>query len=432
MILGIAVLLGGLAGCARAAGAPVAGLDEDYSAIDKVFPGVAIAHAEKAASRTDYTGDFSESLIYYLYNNGFENENFLVSPTSCRAALALAAAGAEGETKEELLSAMGFENMEELNEWYASLLEKESKFKKEIDDFNQMDDETYEMLYSDERSTLEGAFTINNSVWKNTDMPGTFSDEYINYVRENYGAVAQNAAKETITGDVNNWINENTDGMIPSISSDLSRDNMLLINTLYLRSGWSKEFSKNGTKEGNFTAYDGSTVKKQFMHQLDTFAYYEDQDCKFIRKGLTGGAYVVFVIGDDTGLLDKLPLSESKEVDVTIPKFETESIFSGNDFIGFMRERGATLAFSDKADFSVMSKDVPMKVDDIVQKTRIKTDEEGLEAAAVTMISMKAVMAAQNEKRDIKQFNANQPFKYYILMGSYEDAEILFYGQIVK
>ena len=64
----------------------------------------------------DVSDDFTSSLVRFIEASGYENQNYIISPTSFRAALALAAAGADTDTKTELLSAMGFADMEELSE----------------------------------------------------------------------------------------------------------------------------------------------------------------------------------------------------------------------------------------------------------------------------------------------------------------------------
>lgn len=80
------------------------------------------------------TNDFTTALLSFLEANGYENQNYIISPTSFRAALALATAGADSDTKTELLSAMGFKDMEELNQWYSSVIASEDKFNKWLDD----------------------------------------------------------------------------------------------------------------------------------------------------------------------------------------------------------------------------------------------------------------------------------------------------------
>ena len=65
--------------------------------------------------------DFNNSLIEFIENYGFQDKNYMISPTSFRAALALAVSGADNDTKSELLKVMGFNDMDELNVWYKSV-----------------------------------------------------------------------------------------------------------------------------------------------------------------------------------------------------------------------------------------------------------------------------------------------------------------------
>ena len=73
--------------------------------------------------------------------------------------------------------------------------------------------------------------------------------------------------------------------------------------------------------------------------------------------------------------------------------------------------------------------DQPLKISDIVQKTKITIDEDGLEAAAATAIMMDEACCEINEEP--KEFIANEPFRFYICGGE-NDSEVLFSGQIVK
>ena len=76
---------------------------------------------QPAASPLGFT-NFDSSLIAFLCENGYAEENFAVSPLSFRAALALAASGAEGETLNQLLAVMGFSSVEQMNAWYSDVL----------------------------------------------------------------------------------------------------------------------------------------------------------------------------------------------------------------------------------------------------------------------------------------------------------------------
>ncbi|SHI17060.1 serpin B [Butyrivibrio fibrisolvens DSM 3071] len=372
--------------------------------------------------------DFNSALISYIEQNGFAEENYMISPTSYRAAMALAIVGADNATKEELLHAMGFNDMNELVAWYVSVTESVDKYNEWLKDA-QKDFKENREDYGDGASKPSGVFDLENSIWRNTtNATGELSQDYMDYVAKNFNAAANNVSSDKITNAVNDWIDENTDGLIRSISDDLSASDLILINTLYLKASWKNDFDEYCTEEGDFTTIFGDTVSKDFMNQQEEFLYYEDDDCKFVVLPMNGGINAVFILGDATGVMDKMSEASYEDVAVSIPKFVTETSFSQNELIGFCMDRGATSAFNEDADFSIMSDEMDLFITDIIQKTKIDVDEKGVRAAAATAIIMKAGCA---EIEEVKEFTADQPFTYMILTDS-ETPELLFYGQLVK
>ncbi|MBR3179013.1 MAG: hypothetical protein IKF49_05815 [Clostridia bacterium] len=378
----------------------------------------------------DVMDDFTSSLVRFIEACGYENQNYIISPASFRAALALAAAGADSDTKEELLSAMGFSDMEEMNRWYSSITASEDRFnlwlKNAIDAF-----EENREYYGDSAKAPDGAFSLENSVWRNTKSSGELSEAYKAYVKEHYNAVAENVSEDRITDAVNSWINENTNGLISKISNDLSASDLVLANTIYLRTAWMTEFDEYLTEEGAFTACDGRTVKKEFMYQRGEFAFYEDDETTLVCLPMQGGINALFILGDPENAMEKLRSASVETVDVTLPKFETETSLSGDELIRFCKARGAELAFLPEADFSGMSEEMKLYITDIIQKARIKTDEGGIEAAAATVVLMTEGAMPIEEEPVIKEFRADHPFRFILFTDS-ETPEPLFLGQIAE
>ena len=376
----------------------------------------------------DINMDFNSPLIDFIEKYGFADKNYMISPTSFRAALALTVSGADNETKDELLKAMGFNSMDELISWYegvtASVDSYNNWLKNAQDEFNE-----YRDYYEDDAQAPDGAFDLENSIWRNTKSSGKLSKKYIEYVKETFGATAENVSEKKITDTVNSWINENTNGLIPSISNDLSYADLILVNTLYLRTSWVNDFFEPATQEGNFRTLSGETAKKDFMSQQDKFRYYEDKNGKFVVLPMNGGINAVFILGEVDDVVSKIANASIEEVAVKLPKFELETSFSENQLIDFCKARGAGQAFTLDADFSLMSDDMKLFISDIIQKTKIKVDEKGIEAAAATAVIMTESCAL--EEPEVKEFFANQPFKYMILTDS-DSPELLFYGQLVE
>ena len=376
----------------------------------------------------DIKMDFNSSLIDFIEKYGFADKNYMISPTSFRAALALTVSGADNETKDELLKAMDFNSMDELISWYegvtASVDSYNNWLKNAQDEFDK-----YRDYYEDDAQAPDGAFDLENSIWRNTKSSGKLSKKYIEYVKETFGATAENVSEKKITDTVNSWINENTNGLIPSISSDLSYADLILVNTLYLRTSWVNDFFEPATQEGDFRTLSGKTAKKDFMSQQDKFRYYEDKNGKFVVLPMNGGINAVFILGEVDDVVSKIANASIEEVAVKLPKFESETSFSENQLIDFCKARGAGQAFTLDADFSLMSDDMQLFISDIIQKTKIKVDEKGIEAAAATAVIMTESCAL--EEPEVKEFFANQPFKYMILTDS-DSPELLFYGQLVE
>ena len=379
-------------------------------------------------TQADYINmDFNSSLIDFIEKSGFENQNYMISPTSFRAALALAVSGADNETKNELLKAMGFNSMDELTAWYASVSSSIDSYNDWLDtsrkDFNE-----YREYYDEEATEPDGSFDLENSIWRNSTSAGKLSKKYIEYVEDTFGATAENVSVEKITAAVNNWINDNTNGLIPAISDDLSYADLVLVNTLYLRTAWVNDFYEFATEEGDFKTISGKTVQKDFMNQQDSFKYYEDDNGKFIVLPMNGEINAVFILGDVDDVTSKLKDANYTEVAVKLPKFESETSLDENQLIDFCKARGAEQAFTSDADFSLMSDD-RLYISDIIQKTKIKTDEKGIEAAAATAVVL--TKGCELQATEVKEFTADKPFKYMILTDS-ETPELLFYGQVVE
>ena len=119
-------------------------------------------------------------------------------------------------------------------------------------------------------------------------------------------------------------------------------------------------------------------------------------------------------------------------MDLWLPKLDTESTFGRPALIRYLMDRGAVDAFdASAADFSRMA-DYPWYISDILQKARIKTDEDGLEAAAVTAIMMAEGAALMMEEPQYREFHANEPFRYYVVTTTTQTPLVVFAGQEVK
>ena len=120
------------------------------------------------------------------------------------------------------------------------------------------------------------------------------------------------------------------------------------------------------------------------------------------------------------------------EVDLKLPRFETASdtdeLDVKNGLVGLMQKMGIKLAFdSDFAEIPNMCEDRNLYISMMRQKAKIKVNEEGSEAAAVTVAGVNATTAVSPQEYPKATFHANRPFVYAISEAS--SGVILFVGK---
>lgn len=418
LALAALLLLSCLTGCQTAA------VPETNSEAQPEKPAPAVPLSALTEAKALGFAEFDDQLVEYLKQAGRADENFTVSPLSFKAALTMAALGAEGETQAQLLKALGFQSVTDLRAWYASVLAGADSFEAYFDTLERFADEFPDLSDSEERTA---AYRVVNSVWSNKDLPGEFRGDFLDEISRTCRAGAYSARASELADAVNDWVNGETNGLIPRIVNDASDISAILVNALYLKSGWENGFAKLG--ERDFTANSGGTVQKPFMQQTSHMRYYKDDQTQLVSVPLQGGVSMVFVLGDDTGLADKLSKAQSRLVEVTVPMFDVETSLDQHELVDYLQLIGCGKMFTDEAEFDPMYTD-PLKVADIIQKAKVHIDEEGLEAAAVTAILMEAC-SAEPEPEIPEIFCADRPFSFYVLKDG-EAPEMLFWGQIVK
>lgn len=374
---------------------------------------------------------FDDSLQAYLNTDaGWAGKSYMVSPASFRAALCLAIEGADGMTESGLLSAAKFKSVDDMYDWYGSLLAAKKAFDAKAADLASRSKE-----YGD-GSDPGMAFDIANALWDNASKPGGFLKEYTNAVADKFGAVADSSEAGDITKDVNDWCDEATHGMIKKISDDLSESSSVLANALYVKSAWIDEFYDGNTAPGDFVLADGSKKTMDFMNGTDRYLYYADQaGRRYAVFGLEGDIYLTVCLDPDARVQDMYGSAYNAEyarLDVKMPKLDLETTLESGDLCGYLDKNGAGLSLSDGADFSKMT-DFPdgWHIDDVIQKTRLKTDEDGLEAAAVTAIVMADNAMAPDQEPPV-EFHMDEPFSFMISKGLYTEGSqgiVLFFGR---
>ena len=337
-------------------------------------------------------------------------ENVCLSPLSAQFALAMVANGAEDKTKEEIYKAVG--SSTNANSYYKELLH------------------TLNTNYDWQHCEVNVA----NSIWINNKL--SVKEPFITENKENFDAAIETVEfNDSTLHRINEWCSEMTKEKIPTILNDINpNDKMYLINALYFNAVWNKKFNKENTKKENFTTENGKVVKVDMMKQRENSLYCNNKDFEITVKRYYDGEYSMLLALPKKGVkcdetaqaimsnLEKYLSEMSRcEVDLSMPQFTVEF---GSSLKQVLEQQGITRAFGKRAQFNGIS-DEPLCISDIMQKTYIKVDEDGTEAAAVTALRVGAMsMRPQN----IIPMKLDRPFVFAIIKN--DSNEVLFIGKI--
>jgi len=351
------------------------------------------------------------------------SESFIFSPISLEYALAMVNNGAAGETENQIRDVIGFgdRSVKEVNEFYKYLTENLLNV-----------DNTVAMNIANAQvfNTAIGDESKYNKDYKNA-LTG-----YYNALFEGYDFAKDN--KKALSA-INSWASKQTEGMINPLLDELDPYSAtLLMNAIYFKGSWADKFDSSFTRKEDFTKGDGAKTKVDMMNQTSNVSYYFDKNCSAISKTYGNGAFKMTFILPDEGIttaelakgLDRTALERiikrngSEEIIIKIPKFETSFTIELNDML---KSLGMVDAFNPtKADFSSMSSHLSLYISRVLQKARIKVEEKGTEAAAVTVIDMKLTSAIPSPGEPLT-FYATRPFLYTI--SEVSTGAILFMGQ---
>lgn len=366
--------------------------------MDGITPNQVNALDDLSSTNADVT-DFAIRLFKASEESG---KNTLISPLSVLCALAMTANGAEEETLAQMEEVLGM-TTEELNLY----------------------------LYSYMKNLPQGdkyKLSLANSIWFTEDERFTVKQDFLQTNADYYGADIYKAPfdKQTLK-DINNWVKQNTDGMIPEILDQIPPEAiMYLANALAFEAEWSEIYEKHQVKDGEFTKEDGTKQDVKFMYGSEG-TYFEDEKATGFMKQYKGGKYAFVAMLPNEGVsvseyiasLDGESLNallanpQYTTVRTSTPKFETEYKVEMSDILQSM---GMTEAFNMyNADFEGLgtSTDGNIYISRVLHKTFISVGEKGTKAGAATIVEMKDGAAA--EPTEPKEVYLDRPFVYMLV-----------------
>ena len=349
--------------------------------------------------------------IFKELNKQFINKNLIISPLSAYQILSLAANGAEENTLTEMISALGGKSLEELNKINMKILNEAKNF-----------------------STVEIANAIMTKINPNKKFVTS---------GQKYGASIQTLKS---VSQVNSWCNAKTHGKIKKILDSLeSNIKMILLNAVYFKGFWSKPFEKSLTMKRPFYNLNDKSKEKKVdrMQIMDDFQYYEDKEVQLVRLPYKKDSISAIIILpnekkninefiselNDEKLQRLLKRMAKEKVRLQLPKFELEFSSKLNSAL---KKLGMNDAFNEiKANLNGIGKN--LYIGEVIQKTYLKVDEAGTEAAAVTVVTVREKGAMIVKRPKIYSMIVERPFLFLLKNNKLPiNNEMLFMSKIEK
>jgi serpin B len=347
--------------------------------------------------------------------------NLFFSPESISTALAMAYAGARGETASEMAKTLHFTLPPgQLHPAMGALLRGLNA-----------PQEGYQL-------------SVANALW--AQLGYTFLDDFLKLLKSDYGAglnqVDFKGSSETVRSTINRWVEQKTQDKIKDLlqPGSLKPDtHLVLTNAIYFKGDWQTQFDKTLTKDEDFHLSPTQTKAAPLMHRVGSFNYFHGETFQILEIPYKGkDLSMIVLLPNEVGGLSSLEesltwphaqqwlrqLAPASKVVVTIPKFKMTQQFELGTTLGAM---GMPAAFSGSADFSGMTGKRDFSISEVIHKAFVDVNEEGTEAAAATAVTMRA-LAIRAPDQPPPVFRADHPFVFLIRDNRSES--ILFMGRV--
>ena len=282
----------------------------------------------------------------------------------------------------------------------------------------------------------------------------------VDYIHDRAGALAA----------INGWVSRQTVGRIPKLLAPenlTEATRLVLVNAVYLKAEWESPFDPEQTRNRPFTTLAGKQVKVPTMTRtgdedmaLATGDGWRATELRYRGGEDTSPLAITLILPDDLraferslspALLAKVQArlrAEAKRqqkvkytgsgdmdcgtyaynVQLFLPKFGTDTRAKLNEPLVALGMRQAFAPGS--ADFSGITTANPLYIAVVIHQANIDVDEAGTEAAAATAVGMDTGGCTGPSPRTTKVLRFNKPFLYVIR--DVETGAILFMGRVVN
>ena len=391
-----------LSGCSSSSSTAI---DDGYAVTQKKLNDlVRIELTETQKQYVTQNNVFALNLFKGVANAEKDKQSYLVSPLSVTYLMGMVNNGAAGDTQKEINDMLGFGSADAkaINEFCQKLMEGAPNIDKSVQ------------------------IKIANLVEVNKNY--TLKPGFKNTAENAYKAQVESAdfAKNATLDRINNWCKEHTNNLIPKILEEIEPSAVsYLLNAIYFKGIWTNKFDVNETKDKPFRSSKGVSADVPTMHQKEVLLYNSNDVYATLHLPYGNGGYsmevllpnegkttadVIEAIGGDKWI-QNLNGCRNYEVDVELPKFDTNYEVQLN---GILRALGAKRMFEPSAAEFPNFCNTNVYISTVLQKAAIKVNEEGSEAAAVTVGGVMTTSTPEPVKIPTAVFHANRPFIYAI------------------
>lgn len=364
------------------------------------------------ASDVNVIEGFNNTIIQE-FNKNSDNKNYMFSPYSLEVVLSMLRDGSSGDTYKELSNLVPERNIKH--------------------------------IFSKERINVANGLFIKEGI--------EVKDSYKDIIVNRYNSVMiYDKFKSPVV--INNWVKNETFGMIPKALDEVSQDFVMAIgNAVAIDVEWSSPFICNNTKIDVFKTIDNKKINVAMMHNSyeKEVSYYEDEDATYVSipyvtyddngKYLENGVSLEFIgilpndnvndyissfnFNNINKILHKMNnANKNLRVNVDLPRFKFDNDFS--NVSDMLKKMGLKDTFSSTPNFSRIT-DESIFISQFIHKTFIDLNEVGTKAAAVTLVTFDANSVETTKPKEV-DIKFDKPFIY--LIKDKDSKEILFFGVV--
>ncbi|XP_037061732.1 serpin B6-like isoform X1 [Peromyscus leucopus] len=344
-------------------------------------------------------GTFALNLLKTLGEDSSKNVFF--SPMSISSSLAMVFMGAKGDTANQMIQALSLDKCSgsgggNVHQGFQALLTEVNKTG------------TQYMLKTANRLFGEKTF----------DILASFKDSCRKFYEAEMEELDFKGDTEQSRQHINTWVAKKTEDKITELlcPGAVNSDTLLvLVNAIYFKGNWKKQFNKEDTREMSFkvTMNEEKPVQMMFQKSTVNMTYIGEISTTILLLPYAGNELnMIIMLPDDHVELrtvekeityekfiewTRLDKMDEEEVEVFLPRFKLEENY---DMKEFLCKLGMTDAFENRADFSGIASKEGLFLSKVLHKSFVEVNEEGTEAAAATAANSCVLVNLPSRERE--------------------------------